>query len=332
MGVKSFPRTTIFCLSAALLLRGAQGASIELSKPLVYRGMCDASAGAALDETHFVAASDEENVLRIFDTHAAGLPVKTVDLTKFLDLNPREPETDIEGAARIGNRIYWITSHSRNRHGHDRPDRRRFFATDIVPGALEVRPVGKPCMTFLEMLVAEPQFRKYRLDAASRLPPKAKGGLNIEGLAATPEGHLLIAFRSPVPAGQALLIPLLNPDAVLDGKRAQFGPAIELDLEGLGIRDIAWSGKKYVLIAGSASGGGSSQIYSWKGAGKQPKPLKGGKVKSANPEAILFYPNEDDFQVLCDSGKTERGGVECKDAPLSQRGFQGFWATDSKEP
>jgi hypothetical protein len=33
------------------------------------------------------------------------------------------------------------------------------------------------------------------------------GGLNIEGLAATPDGQLLIGFRNPLSEGKALLLP-----------------------------------------------------------------------------------------------------------------------------
>ena len=41
----------------------------------------------------------------------------------------KKPESDLEGAANLADRIYWITSHGRNREGEARESRHRFFAT-----------------------------------------------------------------------------------------------------------------------------------------------------------------------------------------------------------
>src|SRR5882672_6181940 len=166
-----------------------------------YRGMCDASAAVALDVNSFVVASDEDNVLRIYRRDQP-TPVQTVDLTAFLNADDRE--TDIEAAAAIGNRIFWITSHGRNRKGKDRPARQRLFATDIAQrgGILTVVPAGYAYGRLLGDLVSAPQLARYRLGEASTLPPKTPGALNIEGLAATPDGKLLIGFRNPVPGGK----------------------------------------------------------------------------------------------------------------------------------
>ncbi len=96
-----------------------------------YRGLCDASAAVALDAEHFVVAGDEDNTLRIFRRSVADA-VGTPALADFLGTGKRE--SDIEGAARVGNRIYWIASNGRNKDGKERSERYRFFATDIRPG------------------------------------------------------------------------------------------------------------------------------------------------------------------------------------------------------
>jgi hypothetical protein len=305
---------------------------VEYSKPIIFQGMCDASAAAAIDDEHFIAASDEENILRIFSNHAGGPALKQQDLSRFLELDPAKPETDIEGAARIGNRIYWISSHSRNRHGRVRPDRHRFFATDVNATNLTITPVGKPYTYLLNDLIKDPQLKQYKLDEASRLPPKAKDALNIEALAATPEGHLLIGFRNPIPKGKALIVPMLNPEEVIKGGHARFGAALELDLGGDGVRDMALRDDKYVIIAGSAQGGGASRLYRWKIGKDDAKEVKGGKMKGANPEALVFYPGDADFQVFCDSGRSKGGEPECKDQPEARRAFESFWVLGSKEP
>ncbi|MCK4789401.1 MAG: lamin tail domain-containing protein, partial [Desulfobacteraceae bacterium] len=98
---------------------------------LVFRGAGDASAAAAISEDMFVVAHDENNVLRVYQTSRAGMPVFSYDLTAFLGIEDEHPEADIEGATMIGQRIYWITSHGRNKDGKMRPNRYRFFATEV---------------------------------------------------------------------------------------------------------------------------------------------------------------------------------------------------------
>jgi hypothetical protein len=53
----------------------------------------------------------------------------------------------------------------------------------------------------------DPRLRRFHLAAAAHRPAEAPDGLNIEGLAATPAGSLLIGFRNPLPGGRALARP-----------------------------------------------------------------------------------------------------------------------------
>jgi serine/threonine protein phosphatase PrpC len=92
--------------------------------------MCDASAAVALDADHFVVANDERNTLRIYKRGQPD-PVNSVELSTFLGTNEKK-ESDLEGAARIGTRVYWISSHGRNKDGELQERRRRFFATEIT--------------------------------------------------------------------------------------------------------------------------------------------------------------------------------------------------------
>jgi len=78
----------------------------------IYRGMCDASAAVALGQGRFVVADDERDVLLVYKR---GQPegVASVDLVDYLGNrkpNGKNAEADIEGAAAIGQRIYWIAS------------------------------------------------------------------------------------------------------------------------------------------------------------------------------------------------------------------------------
>lgn len=298
--------------------------------PVKFSGMSDASGGAAVSSNLFVAASDEDNILRVYDSSKPGLPVQELDCNVFLEVTGKNVEADLEGAAKIGNRIFWIGSHGRNRDGKDRPNRCRLFATDFrnENGGVVLSLAGRPCKTLLPALVSDSRLSQYHLGEAASHAPKLPGALNIEGLCATPEGHLLIGFRNPIPKGRALIVPLLNPSEVIEGKPPRLDAPIELDLGGLGIRDLAWTGSDndYLIIGGSFEGAHKSKLYRWKGAGTAPEKLRIKHFEDYNPEAIILYPGSERIQILSDDGSEEVGGTEQKHLPdANQRTFRSFW-------
>jgi hypothetical protein len=303
---------------------------LRVVRPARYFGLCDASGAVPISSNLFAVASDEDNVLRVYRNDQPGRPVKEFDVNAFLGVQGHSLEADLEAAARIGDRAYWIGSHGRNVDGKERPNRHRFFATDIQGGgdAVTLTPVGQPYRHLLEDLLADPRFDQFHFAEAARRAPKEPGALNIEGLSATPEGHLLIGFRSPIPAGKALLIPLLNPNEVIQGKAAQFDGAIQLELHGLGIRDVAWQGGAYTIIAGPHNAGGHFRLYRWAGPGTPPERLRVEHLDGYHPEALIIYPAQglQAFQVLSDDGTVLIDNCPCKDLPSSaQRTFRSFW-------
>jgi hypothetical protein len=174
-------------------------------------------------------ATDEENRLRVYRRDQGGPPLQTFDLASHLGLERHSPETDIEGAARVGDCVYWIGSHSRNQDGRFRPNRCRFFATafEVSGDDAKMRFLGVAYQNLVNDLAHAPELKRFDFDRASRLAPKQPGALNIEGLCATPDNQLLIAFRNPVPNGRALLVPLTNPEQiVMNGQPAKFGEPI----------------------------------------------------------------------------------------------------------
>ncbi len=306
-------------------------AQTNASAPLVYSGAMDGSAAVPIDAKFFANASDEDSVIRIYHRERGGEPVQIMDLSSFLEVDPRSPETDIEAAARIGNRAYWITSHGRNKNGNERASRHRFFATDISTNehGIQLLPAGKPYKELLDDLTASEQLRQFDLAAAAARAPKSAGGLAIEGLAATPDGHLLIGFRNPVPKGRALLIPLLNPDEVINGKHARFGTPVRLDLNGLGIRDIAsWRGE-FIIIAGPTDGGGQCKLFRWAGGDEAPKRVKDMSLKGLNPEAVVIYTDKGlrEFQLLSDDSMEQKDVVAKASATLEKKQFRSVWIT-----
>jgi hypothetical protein len=302
----------------------------HLREPAKFSGMSDASAGAAVSTNLFAAASDEDNTLRIYDASKPGPPIQELDCNAFLEVTGKNLEADLEGAAKMGNRIFWIGSHGRNRDGKDRPNRCRLFATDFEAKGDRVvlRFAGRPFKSLLPALVSDPRLSSYHLGEAASRAPKQRGALNIEGLAATPEGHLLIGFRNPIPGGKALIVPLLNPNEVIEGKTPRLDPPIELDLGGLGVRDLAWTGNDYLVIAGSYEGGHKSKLYRWKGGRAEPEKVHVKHFDDYNPEAIILYPDSSSIriQILSDDGSEEVDGKEQKHLPdPKQRTFRSFW-------
>ena len=308
-------------LSVSLADRASGQAAPSVSE---YRGTCDASAAVSMGNGHFIVANDEDNLLRVYRFISPD-PVRTYDLDSFAKADPDKPEMDIEGAAKVGSRIYWITSHGANRNAKYRPGRRRFLATDIgfKDGRPEVTPVGHAYADLLDDLIESAQLKKYSLGAAAEIAPKDEGGLNIEGLAATPGGALLIGFRNPIPGGNALIVTINNPSDVIQGKIPVIGPVVELPLGGLGIRSIERNGESYLIVAGPHSGKGDFRLFRWQGPLGTAKltPVPAPKFEDLNPEA-LFVSSKGRVVILSDDGGKKIDGVDCKDLPVEEQRFR----------
>jgi hypothetical protein len=297
--------------------------------------MCDASAAVALGSTMFVVANDEDDVLRVYLRDQPGKPVHTFDLAPFLHPGLDYPEADIEGAARIGDRIYWISSHATNKDGKPRPSRHRLFATEVKVAAdrVTITPAGTPYKNLVKDLGETSGLKDFKLGEAAKIPPEEVGGLNIEGLAATPQGKLLIAFRNPIPDGKALLVPLENPQEVISGKAAKLGKPILLFLDGRGIRSIAYfdAWGSYLIIAGPYGDNGDFKLYRWSGAtSENPEPVQGLDFKDLRPEALTVYPGvKTKIQILSDDGAALVDGKDCKDKKVNpeKKSFRSVWVS-----
>lgn len=308
------------------LMCGIAGGSKPATEFLLYRGTSDASAAAAIGNDMFVMADDENNILRVYK-NIGGLPEFSCDLSVFLNVEPEFPEADIEGATMIGDRIYWITSHGRNKDGKMRPNRYRFFATKvkIENGNVAIEPVGKSCKTLVHRLVRTQIGRQLGLDKATRfneivypkkerekLAPKEQG-LNIEGLCASPDGKILyIGLRNPsiydkvTQQRKAVVLPLNNPAAVIEkGDIPVFGEPIVWALDGLGIRSMEYSPfhKAYFIIAGPSDEGPGLAVFCWSGEKENPPALVR-KISNSDftPEALIPFKNSSRLLLLSDDG------------------------------
>lgn len=293
----------------------------KVERELEHYGICDASAAIPLAQDHFLVADDEDNILRIYRSDTSGYPVCEIDVSNYFVNNPKQKEVDIEAATQIGEIIYWITSHGTNKQGKSRPERRQFFANKISinNNCWSLEQVGSSYTQLLEDILLDSRLDIYQFATAATIPPKEKGGLNIEGLTITPEQELLIGFRNPLPQDKAILLPLKNPqDLLKKDTKAIFGDVIELDLNGLGIRSIEyWSSEScYLIAAGSYDSSHKFALYQWSGITTEDPQLieVTGLASNFIPESVISYPNRDgQLHLLSDDGSTERIlGTPCK--------------------
>lgn len=306
--------------SAALLCAALVPA--HAAAPLEYTGICNASAAIAIGKDSFLVADDEDNILRLYDANHGGGEQARYDFSKQLDLDGQKKkwEVDIEGAARIGERVYWIGSHGTNSSGEERLKRQQIFATDIGEAQ------GQPTVTWvgrytglLEAMNKAPGIGKDTLVKASKRVPEKDNGLNIEGLAASPDGRLLIGFRGPLVGDKALVLVLDNPATLFSAKpEPKFSAAITLPLGGRGIRSIDYAPqlKAYLIVAGASGSSGDFKLYKWSGkASAVPEALAVDIPAGLRPEALFARADGAGYTLLSDDGD------DCKPQAPAFRGF-----------
>jgi hypothetical protein len=316
-------------------------ASLSLDPtPGTYRETCDGSGAVALDFQYFLDVNDENQGARVFKRATDGAPARTLDVSAALGLATAD-EGDLEDIARIGDRLYLITSHGRNSSGQLRPARYRFGAVDVSGTAPDIAlaPAGSTQALLQALLVAAnwetpdtaviaalTTSSKLADNSDPDLAPELEG-TNIEGLADDGSGKLWIGFRNPRPGGRAIVIGLANPAAVVTGQTPRFTRAVALDLGGLGIRGMTWSAahRAVLVLAGPHDGGapGPFRLYTWSGVPGEAPVMSVAITAPANsaPEAVVSYPGTKDVQILFDQGDAIIGGASCKDAAATQRRF-----------
>lgn len=301
----------------------------SLSAQVVFEGAVDGSAGADVGGGFFVGATDEDNELRLYDVKG-GPSLKTLDVgvdaavKSALGLE-KIKECDLEGAAKIGDLIFWIGSHGRNEHAKEKKERQVLFATKLSGAGKDAKLeiAGKVYTQLIDDLLKDSALAPFELAKAATLAPKDEGGLNIESLAAD-SGKLWIGFRNPTSkAKDALLVPLLNPTEIIkEGGRAKLGDPLLLKLGGLGVRDmVAWN-DGFLIIAGDfvdrfQPGAKPSRVFLWK-PGTEPKDI-GVDLGDLNPEAIMVMGEGDKARILILSDDGKYPGRNGKKA------FRGVW-------
>lgn len=323
---------------------GSGGGDVSLDPtPGTYKQACDGSFSVMIDATHFLSGNDETQSVRLYTRGASANALKAIDISSGLGLSSSD-EADLEDAARVGNRIYAIGSHGRNKDGELERSRYRFFAMDVTgaPPSIALGVAGYTTTLLDRMLAAanwvtpDPSVIATISAAAelsvatdANLAPKVNG-TNIEGLAWAPTAarpqQLLLGLRNPLQGTRAIVVSLLDADAVIAGAAPSFGEASLLDLGGMGIRAMTWSPihNAVLVIAGPKDEGPPFALYKWSGVpGDAPALVQAitNVPSDSSPESIVVYDNTHDVQIVFDQGEHSISGTACKDASTSSQWF-----------
>jgi len=326
---------------------------------IFHTGTADGSAAVALDADLMFVGDNENQVIRLYDRQRSGPPVAAFDFQPFLDVGAQEHgEVNIEGSTRVGNRLFWIGAHSNSNLGEGRTNRARIFATDIVGAGPNARLVFvgyyehlKTDLVNWDSANGHGQGTNYyglAASAADNVNPKAPDGFNIEGLSMAPgsTNAAYIGLRAPIvpPTNRtcALIVPVLNfADLASKGGppgSAVFGPPIELDLYGRGIRSIEGTADGYLICAGPTGDSKSGypndfKLYTWTGNPADPPRQRSADLSGMQPEGIAELPplpwtSDTLVQLITDSGTTVPydDGIQDKHLPIPAfRKFRSDW-------
>ncbi|MDX2102806.1 MAG: hypothetical protein SF002_09730 [Alphaproteobacteria bacterium] len=332
----------------------ASGVAVNTSTATTHflSGAADLSTAVTLNG-QIITANDEDQIIRVYTPGASGAPVASLPLQP-IDPAPRSAplsltnsgdgitrEMDIEGSTLVGNRIWWIASHSTNSDGtSNRINRERLFATDVTGTGANTALSIVGHYSHLETDLSNWDTNNthglganfFGINASRQtgvVPEAANGsGWNIEGLTLSPNnGALWVAMRAPiVPATartQALIVPVTNYDAIINATggtagTAVFGTPIQLDLVGRGIRSIERAADgTYLIVAGPAGSVGASpndfRLYLWNGQATSAPQLQMVNLSSllngGSIEGIVQLPSSlssnSTVQLLLDMGDAQ---------------------------
>lgn len=283
---------------------------IDLEETSIYhQGIASATAGVAIDDNYMIVANNDNQTINVYSRNQTGQPIASLDVTTALELSERLGDgtvlpVDIEAGTRLGNRQYWIGSHSNDNRGISRFNRNRLFATEIQGQGdnIELTFVGYTDQLF-DYLVAWDREGTYgfRATLTGDIPPNKSNGFNIEGLAIAPDGQTAyMGLRTPIVTrgtqSNSLIVPILNFATWFgDGNPTdppQLGDAIELDLGGLGIRGIECNAGGCLIIAGAINEEDTYTLYTWSGNAEDAPVLRSVDLTDLQPQSIVLSPNQ----------------------------------------
>lgn len=267
------------------------------------------SALAARDGRMWLGGDEGRNLYslrRLGDHHygeATTLKLEDVGLAG----SKEEGESDIEGLARDGKRLWLVGSHSRRRRKHDTDKgepltlvEERSPNTHLL-GCLRLDEDGEVVAGSGQRLALDfatgTDALTRALAADGRIGPflalpSKDNGLDMEGLTAR-EDRVLVGLRGPVLRGIALVLDLRLGGLDTDGSTLTLEHLHHryLQLSGLAVRDLAVvpGSDDVLLLAGpTMTQTGPCYLYRWRDALKSKSPEASGVFQVEEPEPVLW--------------------------------------------
>jgi hypothetical protein len=275
--------TVLVAAPALVLLAGPLHAQI-VATPVPVQGPlregADVSAIARAGDLLLVAA-DERNAIEVLVAAGDGYrPSHTIDL-----LDEADAELDLEGLEVHDDGDGTLTVVATGSHGAARrqPDddrtrkqnrnrledvRREGDRAQYARLRLDARTgrlrgeIERGSLT--EFFAASPFFRAVFPPDTSTRPPSKEGGIDIEGLALTPDGELVFGLRGPILLGE------FCPVVVAPFDRPKRAEVRFVRLGGLGVRGLARAADGYLILAGPVGEGEDYRLFWWDGADMVP--------------------------------------------------------------
>lgn len=216
-------------------------------------GLCEASALVPHEGGWLVGDNEDTKELHAFDLDFKARP--PVALATEVD--------DIEALARAPKGLWVVGSQSTNKEGKARSERERMIAPDGKVLTLDLT----ACPLCVE---------------AKGQPPDV-GGFNVEG-AVWSGGNLWLGLRGPTTQrGHALLLRVTPAGAVAE--------AVEVDLNGQGIRDLAPAGDDGIFLVSGAVADGNGPHTLWRANEPGAVPERVMKLPPST-EGVALHPTE----------------------------------------
>ncbi len=305
-------RTATLGLALLLGVAAANADGVRIEGVAVYEGMCDASGAVALPEgsfgDRFLMVDSADSIVRIYAVGTPDMPAGT-DVGATLSGWNRDG-IDIEAATWLDGEALLVGTLGRDTSGGAQDADWQFLSVAVAEDHTVHATPGRSDRLLAGLAALDPDLAAAIGDLGADDPDLApeRTGINLEGMSVAADGaSLFLGFRNPVPAGQSILIKLLNPKAVLfEDVDPAFEPPVRLDLGGRGIRSMEYApaAAAYFIVAGPAGAEGDFDLYRWI-EGEPPLPVPGAREALASlpgfaPDGLIVDQTGTRLQLFSD--------------------------------
>ncbi|MGO7300224.1 DUF3616 domain-containing protein [Rhizobium ruizarguesonis] len=296
--------STGFVVSGNVLLDYGKAASGTLLKNLSGGAMWKDVLWTVSDEGRTLECLEfDEGVYRLTEQYAIDNFVADIPGVESAD------ELDLEAVACDDGNLWICGSHCRVRK---KPEPGMFLSPELknrksrrLLARLKLSPSGRHIVKADWLPFEGPEALRTMLEQDAYLQPfrelpSKESGIDIEGLAAR-GNHVFLGLRGPTIDNYAVLVELTLLGDFKVGAMNRFF----VDLDGLGIRDLAWTGEQMLILAGPmGDASGPFRIHRWEpGKGPSSTILYSWEEISEKPEGLCWLERDgmNGLMVLYDS-------------------------------